>query len=101
MMQVLEAAGIRGVPNKLFRSYLSERSQMVKIGVAFSTEKQLKYRLPQGTVLAPILLNLYVNSILTSAICGQMFSYADDMAVLHQIKSNQIKSNPTDNTWDT
>nr|CAH7759056.1 unnamed protein product [Callosobruchus chinensis] len=54
----------------LLRSCLLERLQMVEVGVTLSTEKQSKYGLPQGTVLAPILFNIYVNSILTLATSG-------------------------------
>ena len=62
------------------RSYLSDRSQSVKIGKQSSTKQHLSFGVPQGSVLGPLLFSLYVAPI--GDICNQynidkMF-YADD-----------------------
>ena len=48
--------GITGNALNWFASYLSDRSLMVKVGQYFSQIVQLKYGVPHGSVLGPILL---------------------------------------------
>ena len=48
-----------------FESYLSNRKFFVCIDV-FSEAGALKYRVPQGSILAPLLFLLYVNDLLQS-----------------------------------
>ncbi len=45
---------------KFLRSYLTDRKQKVVIGENESTTRDLKYGVPQGLVLGPILFNIYV-----------------------------------------
>ena len=52
--------GITGNALKWFRSYLSNRSQSVIIDDAMSEPKLLKYGVPQGSVLGPLLFTAYM-----------------------------------------
>ena len=45
-----------------FKSYLQERIQMVQIGSSISKPVTLKYGVPQGSVLEPILFTMYTHS---------------------------------------
>ena len=60
----------------LFRSYLSCRSQCMKVGSAISQSLPICKGVPQGSVLGPLLFNLMVNDLLIST--TNVFSYADD-----------------------
>lgn len=72
--------GIRGKALKWFKSFLTGRSQCVKVGSALSSPLILSFGVPQGSVLGPILFNLYTQSIykVFKAYCFSHHGYADD-----------------------
>ena len=45
---------------KWFRSYLTDRSQSIIIDDEISKPKQLKYGVPQGSILGPLLFTAYM-----------------------------------------
>lgn len=92
LIDVLGSIGICGIPQKLFVNYLSDRTQCVKINTTTSNATKVKYGIPQGTVLGPVLFILYINDIFTIPTRRQIISYADDMVTLHKQKLDRFKN---------
>ena len=46
-----------------FQDYLYNRSQKVKINNIMSTTAPIKYGVPQGSILGPILFTIFVNDL--------------------------------------
>ena len=71
--------GITGTALKWLDSYLSHRTQTVKIGDSFSTKQKLLFGVPQGSVLGPVLFSLYSSPVAKIArkysLCVQLYAY--------------------------
>ena len=65
-----------------FNDYLSDRIQSVKIGSVISSPQSVKFGVPQGSILGPILFLIYINDM--SEVLKEYFlvQYADDTQII-------------------
>ena len=62
----------------LLSSYLKERKQRTKAGSDYSRSLEIKYGVPQGSILGPLLFNIFINNIFFSIKEISIANYADD-----------------------
>ncbi len=80
---LLDKLSVMGLSSKViawFNYYLNGRVQRVEIDGVLSEETLAKNGVPQGSILGPLLLLLYINDM--QAVCDcNLFVYADDSAL--------------------
>ena len=79
----LDHYGIRGISNNWFRSYLSDRSQLVSINGFNSDYKTIKYGVPQGSVLGTLLFLIFINDLNIAIKLSETFHFADETCLLN------------------
>lgn len=78
LLSILYGIGFDDVSLLLFKDYLSDRRQSVRVGLSVSSPRSVLHGVPQGSVLGPILFTIYTSHILRGLRYCQSHAYADD-----------------------
>ena len=93
-LQKAEICGFDNVALEWFRSYLSERSQVVQVGNCLSTEKLLECGTPQGSSCSCTIFAFFVGDLGHWVRGGLVGAFADDSFVSVDADSeDELKTN--------
>ena len=78
LLTKLRAYGFADQALELMSNYLKDRRQRVKLDGIYSDWKPLKVGVPQGSLLGPLLFNIYINDLNLRVTNSSLRLYADD-----------------------
>ena len=74
----LDAYGFQFNSVKLIHSYLVNRQQRVRINSNYSSWSEILFGVPQGSILGPLLFNIYLSDLFLFTPDSEIVNYADD-----------------------
>ena len=88
----LEAYGFHIDELKLIHDYLPNRKQGVKVNNAYSSWKDTFYRVPQGSILGPLLFNIHLCDLFYFLEDLDIASYDTTICVVSKKKESVIRA---------
>ena len=90
LLAKMEAYGIDKKSLNLLRSYLSGRKQRVKLNSEYSSYVNIDRGVPQGSILGPLLFNIFLNDLLLDYKVTDICNFADDNTLYKSEKYLQV-----------
>ena len=101
----LEAYGLRNGSLNFLLDYLTFRKQRTKVGSAYSKWSKIRRGIPQGSILGPLLFNIFINDIFMIIEQSDICNFADDNTLyscgksLTDIKENLVSDTKSILNW--
>ena len=89
LLHKLKHLGLSERSLRWFRSYLAHRQQSVLINGELSEPHTITLGVPQGSILGPLLFNVYINSLPNAVKETRMILYADDAVLFCDASTRQ------------
>ena len=89
LLAKLDAYGFSKNALRFIHSYLTDRKQRVEVNGAFSEWQEKKLGVPQGSVLGPLLFNIFINDLFYLLKDTDVCNYADDTTIY--VCDNQLE----------
>ena len=86
LLAKLHACGFANKSMRLIKSYLTNRWQRLKVNKSSSSWFELILGVAHGSVLGPLIFNIYLNGLFYLTICTDVCSYSDD-TIFHACNS--------------
>ena len=87
LLTKLQFMGVRGVALQWFRDYLCFRKQYVNFDNTNSSYRNINRSIPQGSILGPVLFNIYINDIVRASENVKVILFADDCCIFGSHKN--------------
>ena len=89
LLQTLNNAGINGPLLDWFPTYLNGRRHRVRIEGVCSEDLIFAWRVPQGSILGPLLFVIYINGLFELPLKASIMGYADDTSLLYSAATKE------------
>ena len=89
LLRKLNHLGVSERSLRWFRSYLADRQQRELINGELSERHSITLDVPQGSILGPLLFNVYINNLPNAVKKTRMILYADDAVLFYDASTRE------------
>lgn len=99
LIKKLESYGFKNNELNWFKSYLSDRKQVVSVGKEISDYCLIMSRAPQGSILGPLSFVLFINYLPEVLTKCQILMYADNTVTYFSASNSQVIADTLTDEW--